>query len=89
MRATDPKSVQQSQLAINGASTSGLSCQSPAGRQEDNPSIHFFSLDTCSLGATLRRRFGETLALANANQIEETKKAWEALLSETKEGMRK
>ena len=39
--------------------------------------------------ATLRRRFGENLALVNANQIEETKKAWEVLLSEAKEGMRK
>jgi glycosyltransferase involved in cell wall biosynthesis len=37
----------------------------------------------------LRRRLSDNLALANANQIEATKKAWAALLSETKEGMRK
>ena len=36
-----------------------------------------------------RKRLGDNLALANPNQIEETKKAWEALLSETKEGLRK
>ena len=36
---------------------------------------------------TLRKRLGDNLDLANANQIEETKKAWDALLSETKEDL--
>ena len=37
----------------------------------------------------LRKRLSDNLALANNNQIEETKRAWEVLLSETKEGLRK
>lgn len=36
---------------------------------------------------TLRKRLGDNLALANANQIEETKKAWDTLLSEAKARM--